>query len=142
MEHLTLYIVIAVIVAAVVYLRFKYLRIKNMPETEEHKNIVTLTATNFQQQAKEGVMLVDFWAAWCMPCKMMAPILNEIAGEVEGSAKVGKVNVEEHQQLSAKFSVRNIPTLILFKNGREVERFVGVKPKDFLIKQIKKYVNH
>jgi thioredoxin 1 len=131
-------IVFVVIGAAIVYLYVAARKLKNMPETAESTRIVTLNPTNFQQQTKNGLVLIDFWASWCMPCKMMAPILNEIAEEAGDTAKIAKVNVEEFQQLSAKFSVRNIPTLILMKNGKEIDRFVGVKPKDFLLKQLAK----
>jgi thioredoxin 1 len=131
-------IVIALIAGAIFYLYLTARRIKNMPELPENKNLVNLTTGNFQQNTRSGVALIDFWASWCMPCKMMAPILNEVADEIGDQAKICKVNVEEQQQLSAKFSVRNIPTLILLKNGKEVDRFVGVKTKDFLIKQINK----
>ena len=134
-----LIIVFVVIGAAIFYLYLTAKRLKNMPETPENSKIVTLNPTNFQQQTKSGLVLIDFWASWCMPCKMMAPILNEIAEEAGDKAKIAKVNVEEFQQLSAKFSVRNIPTLVLLKNGREIDRFVGVKPKDFLLKQISKH---
>lgn len=131
-------IVFVVIGAAVIYLFMAARRLKNMPETPENDNIITLNPANFQQQTKSGLVLIDFWASWCMPCKMMAPILNEVADEIGDKAKIGKVNVEEHQQLSSKFSVRNIPTLVLLKDGKEIERFVGVKTKDFLLKQLLK----
>ncbi|NVO21162.1 MAG: thioredoxin [Bacteroidetes bacterium] len=109
-----------------------------MQESPVSKNLVVLTPSNFQHQTKSGIVLIDFWASWCMPCKMMSPIINEVADEVGEKARICKLNVEEHQQLSSKFSVRNIPTLILLKNGKEIDRFVGVKTKDFLIKQIQK----
>ncbi len=131
-------IVFVVIGAAVIYLFMAARRLKNMPETPENDNIITFNPANFQQQTKSGLVLIDFWASWCMPCKMMAPILNELADEIGDKAKIGKVNVEEHQQLSSKFSVRNIPTLVLLKDGKEIERFVGVKTKDFLLKQLLK----
>jgi len=134
-----LIIVFAVIGAAVIYLFFTARRLKNMPEPAESSKIVTLNPTNFQQQTKSGLVLIDFWASWCMPCKMMAPILNEVAEEIGDQTKICKVNVEEHQQLSSQFSVRNIPTLVLLRNGKEIDRFVGAKPKDFLIRQIKKH---
>ncbi len=72
-----------------------------------------------------------------MPCKMMAPVLNQVAENVQGPARVAKVNVEEYQNLAGKFKVRSIPTLLLLKDGKEVNRFVGVKSKDFLLKQIR-----
>ncbi|MEI6749254.1 MAG: thioredoxin [Bacteroidales bacterium] len=131
-------ITIALIVAGIAYLYFAARRLKNMPDVPENLNIVTLDSSNYQHQLKNGIALVDFWASWCMPCKMMAPILNEVAAEIDGKAKICKVDVQQYQDVSAKFSVRNIPTLILFKNGKEINRFVGVKTKDFLLKEIKK----
>ena len=111
-------------------------RMKNIPLVNDHDKIITLTDKNFQNQTKNKVVLVDFWAAWCGPCRMMAPVLNEIAGELKGSSYVGKVNVEQYQSLAQKFKIRGIPTMVLFKNGVEVNRFVGVKSKEYLIKQI------
>lgn len=114
-------------------------KMKNIPLVAEHKNILTLTDKNFQQQSKNRVVLVDFWAEWCAPCRIMAPILNEVANELTGESFVGKVNVQQFQSLAQKYKVRSIPTLILFNNGIEVKRFVGVKSKDFLLQQIKKF---
>jgi thioredoxin 1 len=105
---------------------------------EDHRNILTLTDRNFQNQTKNKIVLVDFWASWCAPCRMMAPVLNEVADELTGNSYVGKVNIEEYQSLAQKFQVRNIPTLILLKNGVEVNRFVGIKNKDYLLQQINK----
>ncbi|MBN2486847.1 MAG: thioredoxin [Bacteroidales bacterium] len=112
-------------------------RMKNVPLVEDHAKIITLTDKNFSQQAKNRLLLVDFWAAWCAPCRMMAPILNEIAEEMPNNAHIGKVNIEQYQSLAQKFKVRGIPTMILFKNGVEINRFVGVKNKEFLLKQLK-----
>lgn len=111
-------------------------KMKNIPMVADHAKILTLTDKNFQQQTRNKVVLVDFWASWCAPCRMMAPILNDIAGELNGNKHIGKVNVEQYQSLAQKFKVRGIPTLILFKNGVEVNRFVGVKNKEFLMKQL------
>jgi thioredoxin 1 len=113
-------------------------KMKNIPLVADHEKILTLTDKNFQQQTKNKLVLVDFWASWCAPCRMMAPVLNEVATELSGNTHVGKVNVEQYQSLAQKFKVRGIPTLILFKNGAEVNRFVGVKSKDFLLQQIQK----
>lgn len=132
-------IVFIVIGAAVVYLFLAARKLKNMPDTPESSRIIILNQANFEHQTKDGLVLIDFWASWCMPCKMMAPILNEVAEEIGDKAKICKVNVEEHQQLSARFSVRNIPTLVLVKNGKEVDRIVGVKPKDFIIRLLQKH---
>lgn len=112
-------------------------QMKNLPKVPDHADILTLTDANFQQQTKNKVVLVDFWAEWCAPCKMMAPVLNEVADELTGNVHVGKLNIEEYQSMAQQFNVRSIPTLILFKNGKEVKRFVGIKQKDFLLKEIK-----
>ena len=113
-------------------------KMKNIPVVADHASIITLTDKNFDNQLKNKVVLVDFWASWCAPCKMMAPVLNDVAGELSGNANVGKVNVEEYQALAQKYQIRNIPTMILFKNGKEVNRFVGVKNKEFLMQEINK----
>lgn len=104
----------------------------------DHMNVLTLTEQNFQQQTKNKVVLVDFWASWCAPCRMMAPVLNDVASELSGNSLVGKVDIEKFQSLAQKFKVRSIPTLILFKNGAEINRFVGIKSKEFLLKEIAK----
>jgi len=106
---------------------------------DDNEKILTLTDKNFQQLTKNKLVLVDFWASWCAPCRMMAPVLNDVAAELSGNSQVGKVNIEEFQSLAQKYQVRSIPTLILFKNGVEVNRFVGIKPKEFLLKQIQNY---
>jgi len=113
-------------------------KMKNMPSVDDHENILNLTDVNFQQQSKNKLILVDFWASWCAPCRMMAPILNEVASELPENSRVGKVNIEQYQSLAQKFNVRSIPTLILFKNGIEVKRFVGVKNKAFLLNEMSK----
>jgi thioredoxin 1 len=113
-------------------------RMKNIPVVADNDNILTLTDKNFQNQTKNKLVLVDFWASWCAPCRMMAPVLNEVADELTGNSFVGKVNIEEYQSLAQKFQVRNIPTLVLIKNGVEVNRFVGIKNKEFLLQQINK----
>lgn len=94
-------------------------------------NIVTLTEQNFSQEVlSSGVpILVDFWAEWCGPCKMIAPVLDELADEYAGRARIGKVNIDEFQSLAAQFNVRAIPTLLLFKQGQVVEQMVGAKGK-------------
>jgi len=115
-----------------------YSKMKNTPMVEDHEKILTLTDKNFQQQTRNKIVLIDFWASWCAPCRMMAPVLNDVAKELNGNSLVGKVNIEEYQSLAQRFGVRSIPTLILLKNGIEVNRFVGVKSKDFLLQQIGK----
>ena len=93
--------------------------------------IVTLTQENFSEQVlqSQSPVLVDFWAEWCGPCKMIAPLLDELADEYAGKVKIGKVNVDDHQELAAKYNVTAIPTLLLVKDGQVVEQTRGAKSK-------------
>lgn len=134
--NLAMVIVGSMIALFGIYLFYSFSKMKNIPMAVDHEKIKILTAQNFETQIKKGVTLVDFWAAWCMPCKMMAPVLNDVADELTDNASVGKLNVEDYQSVASKYKVRGIPTLILFKDGKEINRFVGGKTKDFLIKQI------
>ncbi len=86
------------------------------------------TEANFKDSVSSGVTLVDFWAEWCGPCKMIAPAIEELAKEYEGRANIGKVDVDEAGELAQDFGVSSIPTLIVLKDGAEVKRFVGVTP--------------
>ncbi len=104
----------------------------------DHAKVLTLTEQNFHQQTKNKVVLVDFWASWCAPCRMMAPVLNDVAIELKGNSHVGKVDIQQFQSLANQFKVRSIPTLILLRNGIEINRFVGIKSKDFLLKEMAK----
>ncbi len=133
-------LIIAVVVIAVVAILImrSYNKMKNAPAVAESELIEHLTAQNFAHKTKSGIVLVDFWADWCMPCKMMAPILNEVAEATDGTATIYKLNVDEQQQVAANYGIRNIPTMILFKDGKEVERIIGVKPKDYIISSINK----
>ncbi|MBN2272879.1 MAG: thioredoxin [Bacteroidales bacterium] len=111
-------------------------RMKNIPLVADHEKILMLTDKNFNHQTKNKIVLVDFWAGWCAPCRMMAPVLNELAGELTGNFYVGKVDIEKYQVLAQQYNIRSIPTMVLFKNGKEMNRFVGIKNKEFLMKQI------
>lgn len=98
--------------------------------------VVNLTEANFEQEIKEGKVLVDFWAAWCGPCQMLSPIVEEVAEE-EDDLKVGKVNVDEQPALAMRFGIASIPTLLLFKDGELVNKSVGYMDKIDLLDFIK-----
>lgn len=93
-----------------------------------------ITDNNFQEEVmdNEQVTLVDFWAAWCGPCRMIAPVIDELSEEYDGKATIGKVNVDENPNVSAQFGVRSIPTLLFIKGGEVVDKQVGVAPKSVL----------
>jgi thioredoxin 1 len=93
--------------------------------------IVALTQENFAQQVLQspGPVLVDFWAEWCGPCKMIAPLLDELADEYDGKVKIGKVNIDEQQTLAAEYGIRAIPTLLLFSKGQVADQIVGARSK-------------
>ena len=94
--------------------------------------IIELNDSNFDAEAKAGVVLIDFWAPWCGPCRMQGPILEQIVGKVEG-AKITKLNVDEAPAVAAKFGIMSIPTLIVLKDGQPVKQFVGVQQADTLV---------
>ena len=97
-----------------------------------------LSQENFDQEVVKSAtpVLVDFWAEWCGPCRVVGPIVDQLADELKGKLKVAKLNVDDNQELAAQFSVMSIPTLIIFKSGKPVEQIVGAMPKDQLLKKI------
>ena len=100
---------------------------------------ITITKNNFQKEVLESdiPVLVDFWATWCGPCRMLAPTLEQIAKENEGKVKVGKINVDEQQELAIQFGIMSIPTLIVFKNGKITNKTMGLQPKESIMSLLK-----
>lgn len=101
---------------------------------------IELTKEKFNEFIKKGIVLIDFHAHWCMPCVMMSPIVEEISKKFNGKIKVGKINVDENQDISQKYNVRSIPTFIIFKEGKIADTFIGAVSKEEMERRIKKYL--
>lgn len=132
------FIILGVVALFSTLIFLNYKKMKNMPAVENSAKIKVLNSKNFKTQIKSGLVLVDFWAPWCGPCKMMSPVLNDLAESIDDSAQIGKLNVDQNQPIAQKYKVRSIPTLVLFKDGKEINRFVGVKTKKFLVAELAK----
>jgi thioredoxin 1 len=102
-----------------------------------------LTEETFEQEVLKATIpvLVDFWAAWCGPCKVIAPMVEELATEYEGKLKIGKVDVDNHQKIAMQYGIRSIPTLLMFKGGKVVEQIIGAAPKKTLVEKLSKHLN-
>lgn len=106
------------------------------------ENVLTITKENFDKEVMQSdkPVLVDFWAAWCGPCRMVAPVVEQVAGEYAGKVKVGKINVDEQRELAEKYRIMSIPTLMVFKNGAIAESVVGVRSKNDLAAMLDRHI--
>lgn len=135
-------LLVAVGVIAAVALVFSL--VNSSPSTDERQDqtfpVLTLTDMNFDETLSQGLVLVDFWATWCPPCRIQGPIIDELSLAVEGQAVVGKLDVDDYGSIAARYHVSSIPTLILFKDGEPVLRYVGVQQKETLLEAIRAHV--
>jgi thioredoxin 1 len=117
---------------------FRLLEKHSILNLKEHKMATQITDQNFAElvQNSEKPVMIDFWAEWCGPCRMVGPIVDELANDYEGKAVVGKVNVDENPEISSRFGIRNIPTIIFLKGGEIKDKSVGIVPKNVLTEKM------
>ncbi len=133
------YILIGLVVVIVFLMIRRYRMFMSGVGTVDSDKLVFLTDNNFKKQIKQGIVLVDFWAEWCQPCKIQGPIVSQLAEEnTNENITIAKLDVEKNQQAAQQLGIKNIPTLIIFKNGKEFERIVGLKNKNVLKKALDK----
>ena len=107
---------------------------------KKESNTFTFTDENFNANIKEGVVLIDFWAVWCGPCRRQAPIIEDVANVYKNEAIIGKLNVDQNKNISSQFQIRSIPTIIIFKDGTPVERLVGLQSAEKIVSLIEKHL--
>ena len=115
----------------------RYRSLKNYNPENDSDKLVILNDANFKRTISKGVTLVDFWAVWCTPCKIQGPIVSEVAEDMSDQAKIAKLDVQNNQNAAKTLGIRNIPTIIVFKDGKVFQKFVGVKTKSVLMKAVK-----
>lgn len=132
------WVLLGVLIVMFVWAFYKrYRSLKNYNPENDSDKLVILNDANFKSTISKGVTLVDFWAEWCTPCKIQGPIVSEIAEEISDQAKIAKLDVQNNQNAAKTLGIRNIPTIIVFKDGKVFQKFVGVKTKSVLLKAVK-----
>lgn len=134
----TTIIILAAIALFVTWIVISRRKMKNVNQVKTSQKIRVLNQKTFKNQTRKGLVLVDFWAPWCKPCQVMAPVLNDVADAVDDDITVAKLNIDQNKQVASKNKVRSIPTLVLYRDGEEIDRFVGVKSKRFILNQLRK----
>jgi thioredoxin 1 len=127
-------------IAVIGYILYSFIKARRRMNRPASENVKVLDTGNFDAAINSGVSLIDFWASWCGPCKVQGPIIDEVADAIGEKANICKVDVDQNQQIAQKFGVRNIPTLLILKDGKPVEKFVGVKPRNMLIKAVESHL--
>jgi len=119
----------------------RYKMVASMSNHPVSDKLIILTDATFKKQIAKGVSLVDFWAEWCTPCKIQGPVVSEVAEEMSDQAKICKLDVQHNQRTATQLGIRNIPTILVFKDGKPFKKFVGVKTKTVLMKAVKNALN-
>jgi len=135
-EYIT-YIIAVIVIGYILYNFLKVRKNMNKPPSEK---LIILSDDNFENTIKSGVTLVDFWAPWCGPCKVQGPIINEVADELNGKANICKLDIDKNQKTAQKYGIQSIPTILIFKDGKPVDKLVGVKPKRNLINALQSHI--
>jgi len=131
------YIIIILVLAIAIFMIQRYRMYMSGIDTPESKKLAKFTDKNFTHQIKNGIVLIDFWAEWCQPCKIQGPIVSQLAEDnIDKNVKIGKFNVENNPKFASQLGIKNIPTIIIFKSGKEANRLVGLKNKKALEKAI------
>ncbi len=140
-----LIIALVIIVIFVAYLAVSIAKygkaLKHVDKKEESEKLIHLNDKNFYSVISRGITIVDFWAAWCKPCAFLVPIINQVADNYGDKIHVAKLDVEANKKISNRLGIRNIPTVIIFNNGKEIARFIGVKPYNVYKKAIENILN-
>jgi len=139
----TVWIVLVILLVVMLGWAFfkRYKSLVNYDPSKDSDKLVILTDANFKATISKGVTLVDFWAEWCTPCKIQGPIVSDVAEEISDQAKIAKLDVQSNQKTAQQLGIRNIPTIIIFKDGKVAQQFVGVKTKSVLVKAVKDALN-
>ncbi len=131
-----IFIGLGILALLIIWFYNSYKKILTKMNSKVSDKLIILTDINFKNQISKGVTLVDFWADWCQPCKIQGPIISELADEIDGKAKICKLDVQNNPKTSNELMIRNIPTIIIFKEGKPVKQFVGIKSKKVLLKAL------
>ncbi len=132
------WIIFGVFFLAIVFSFYRrYKMVAAMSKHPVSDKLIILSDATFKMQIAKGVSLVDFWAEWCTPCKIQGPVVSELADEISDEAKICKLDVQHNQRVATQLGIRNIPTILIFKDGKVVKKFVGVKTKSVLMKAVK-----